>query len=77
MLEVWQANEQDIDAINLTTGAAVSSSFIGLFPGSYREWAGFTDLTVHFTDRFDIQFGGRESRLFSLPGKSPPLVGAI
>lgn len=28
----------------------------------YKEYAGFADLTVHFTDRFDVQFGARESR---------------
>ena len=28
---------------------------------SYTEYAGFGDLTVHFTDRFDVQVGGRES----------------
>jgi iron complex outermembrane recepter protein len=27
----------------------------------YDEYAAFTDLTVHFTDQFNIQFGGRES----------------
>ena len=28
---------------------------------TYREYAGFSDLTFHFTDRFDIQVGARES----------------
>jgi iron complex outermembrane receptor protein len=28
---------------------------------NYAEYAAFTDLTVHFTDRFDVQFGVRES----------------
>ncbi len=27
------------------------------------EYAGFTDLTYHFTDRFDVQLGGRESHI--------------
>jgi len=30
-------------------------------PSTYEEFAGFTDLTVHFTDRFDVQIGGRKS----------------
>lgn len=30
-------------------------------PSAYKEYAAFTNLTVHFTDRFDVQFGGRES----------------
>jgi iron complex outermembrane receptor protein len=31
-------------------------------PNTYFEYAAFADLTYHFTDRFDVQFGGRESR---------------
>ena len=31
------------------------------FPSTYTEYSGFADLTVHFTNRFDVQFGGRES----------------
>lgn len=31
------------------------------FDSVYAEWAGFTDLTWHVADAFDIQFGGRES----------------
>ena len=31
------------------------------YPTTYEEYAAFTDLTVHVTDRFDIQIGGRES----------------
>jgi iron complex outermembrane receptor protein len=30
-------------------------------PGVYTEYAAFTDLTYHVTDRFDVQVGGRES----------------
>jgi outer membrane receptor protein involved in Fe transport len=33
------------------------------FDSVYAEWAGFTDLTWHVTDRFDIQIGGRESQI--------------
>jgi iron complex outermembrane recepter protein len=29
----------------------------------YWELAGFTDVTVHFTDRFQVQIGGRESHI--------------
>jgi outer membrane receptor protein involved in Fe transport len=32
-------------------------------PRRYREIAAFTDFTVHVTDRFDVQLGGRESRI--------------
>lgn len=30
---------------------------------TFREYAGFVDLTYHFTDQFDVQLGGRESRI--------------
>ncbi len=33
------------------------------FDSVYAEWAAFTDLTWHVTDSFDIQFGGRESKI--------------
>jgi len=29
----------------------------------FTEWAGFTDLTYRMNDRFDVQLGGRESRM--------------
>jgi iron complex outermembrane receptor protein len=32
-------------------------------PTTYAEYAGFTDLTFHVSDRFDIQVGGRESAI--------------
>lgn len=34
----------------------------------YRESAGFVDFTFHVTDRFDVQAGGRESRIFESYG---------
>lgn len=33
----------------------------GLFPSSLAEYAAFTDFTFKFTERFDLQVGGRES----------------
>ena len=48
-------------AVNPVTGAIPGSWEFGSYPGTYAEWAAFTDLTYHVTDRFDIQFGGRES----------------
>ena len=43
-----------------------SGTVVGTFadiptPLTFREYAVFADLTYHFTDRFDVQFGGRES----------------
>jgi iron complex outermembrane recepter protein len=37
-------------------------------PSTFREYAGFTDLTYHFTDQFDIQLGARESQTKEIDG---------
>jgi hypothetical protein len=39
----------------------VTTLFDELVQNKYSEYAGFADLTVHITDRFDVQIGGRES----------------
>jgi iron complex outermembrane receptor protein len=44
-----------------TTGAIVGHWAETIEPNTIREYASFGDLTVHFTDRFDVQFGGRAS----------------
>jgi iron complex outermembrane recepter protein len=44
------------------------------FPTTFQEYAAFTDLTYHFTDQFDVQFGGRESRIRQSAGET--LTGA-
>lgn len=52
----------DLYAADLTTGAlgpAVFNSVTTLL--TFTEYAAFTDMTAHFTDRFDLQVGGRES----------------
>jgi iron complex outermembrane receptor protein len=51
-------------ASNPATGEVIAQS-LGLFsPNSvFQEFAGFTDLTYHVNDQFDIQLGGRESHL--------------
>jgi iron complex outermembrane receptor protein len=50
---------------NPTTGALVGNLESASYaPGeglTYQEEALFTDLTVHFTDQFNVQIGGRES----------------
>ena len=69
---------QTVEAENPTTGDIVSNGYF-LFntPDSYREYAGFVDLTYHFTDRFDIQIGGRETHSKSSFGQqeSGPAFG--
>ena len=49
-------------SVDPATGIRVGTLFTNYYPTSFDEYAVFTDLTVHFTDRFNIQFGGRESR---------------
>ena len=53
----------NIQAANATTGAIVGTGLYESFPTTYEDYAAFTDLTFHFTERFDIQVGGRESQL--------------
>ncbi len=50
-------------AVDATTGRTVVEALIDDFPTTYTEYAGFTDFTYHFTDRFDVQIGARESHM--------------
>jgi len=52
---------QILTAADAATGAVRGVLIDFAFPTTYEEYAAFGDLTVHFTDRFDVQFGGRES----------------
>jgi iron complex outermembrane receptor protein len=54
---------QDIRAEIPTTAQVLGDWVRSDTPGTYQEYAAFTDLTYHVTDRFDIQIGGRESQL--------------
>jgi len=47
---------------NVTTGQVVGDFFNFRVPLRAVEYAAFADATIHFTDRFDVQIGGRESR---------------
>jgi iron complex outermembrane recepter protein len=51
----------DVLAIDQATGAPVGLWLTLPSPLSFKEYAVFTDFTVHVTDNFDVQFGGRES----------------
>jgi iron complex outermembrane recepter protein len=53
----------DILATSLTDGAIAGSFGHLSFGTTTAEYAAFTDITFHFTDKFDIQVGGRESRV--------------
>jgi iron complex outermembrane recepter protein len=54
---------ENIAAANSATGALVGTLIYVPIPTTYQEYAGFTDLTFHLSDRFDIQLGGRESEI--------------
>jgi iron complex outermembrane recepter protein len=52
----------NVRAVDPTTGAGVGSLLIIHTPShDFEEYAAFANLTVHFNDRFDVQFGGRLS----------------
>lgn len=83
---------QSANAMNTTTGQIVGVYYRTFFPRKFQEYAAFTTLTVHVTDRFGIQIGGRESRtlehdfpnvktgpytLISLGVPSPDIIPAI
>src|SRR6202030_266260 len=54
---------QSFPVENPSTGAIVGNFGYDSIPSRYREYAAFTDLTVHITNRLDVQLGGRESHI--------------
>ena len=61
--EAASPQKQSVLATDASTGAFAGTWLSLSFPTTYTEYALFADLTYHVTDRFDIQVGGRESRL--------------
>jgi len=53
---------QDFLAVDPGTSAVAGVLYTDPYPVTYSEYAAFGDVTVHATDRFDIQIGARESR---------------
>lgn len=45
------------------TGVSAGQLSSSRIPTTYDEVAGFANLTVHVTNRFDVQFGGRQSEI--------------
>jgi len=54
---------QDLLAEDPASGNIVGQWAHYSAPATYEEYAAFADLTVHFTNRFDVQVGGREARI--------------
>jgi iron complex outermembrane receptor protein len=52
---------QGILAVDPATGIAAGDGLHYSNPSTFEEYAAFADLTYHFTDKFDVQVGGRES----------------
>jgi iron complex outermembrane recepter protein len=46
---------------NAADGSQVGTWLLSYDPSTLTEYAGFADITVHVTDQFNIQVGGRES----------------
>jgi len=53
---------QTLQAIDETTGARAGYLYYIPFPSTVREGAAFGSVTVNFTDKFDLQVGGRYSK---------------
>ncbi len=55
------SNRQELHATDAHTGVVVGEYWHRSIPMSFKEYAAFGNLTVHFTNRFDVQMGLRES----------------
>jgi iron complex outermembrane recepter protein len=55
--------EQHLNALTLPNGGPSALPTLELvnLASTYKEWAGFGDVTYHFNSQFDIQLGGRYS----------------
>jgi outer membrane receptor protein involved in Fe transport len=54
-------NSSDLLAVDTVTLDTAGSWFHLFEPNTFKEYAGFADVTFHVTSRFDIQVGGRQS----------------
>jgi outer membrane receptor protein involved in Fe transport len=54
--------QYNVFGTDLVTGAHVASIFPDAFPSTFEERAVFGSATYHFTDKFDVQIGGRASK---------------
>lgn len=68
--------EQSLPVVNPDTGAVVGMAGFDSIPATYIESAFFTDLTIHVTNRLEVQLGGRESRIAQRQN-SPSVQGGL
>lgn len=54
---------QILSTVDPVTGALLQNALVGHFPNTFEEYALFTDFTFKLSDRFDVQVGGRQSRM--------------
>jgi iron complex outermembrane recepter protein len=54
-------NRSDTRGADITTGSGVGELYEARSPTTFEEYAIFGNLTLKLTDRFDVQFGARES----------------
>jgi iron complex outermembrane receptor protein len=86
LVGVFYSHEGDHGAYRVNAVDEATGSFKGLYwyhtylqSDRFEEYAGFTDLTWHVTDRLDLQVGGRETHDSFIPGEyysSGPFVGS-
>jgi iron complex outermembrane recepter protein len=69
---------ETVSALNPSSGQVAGDLIVLSFPSIYQEYAGFSDLTFHITDKFDVQVGGRETHIkqtFEESSEAGALVG--
>lgn len=71
--------DQWIMAIDPPTGMPAGILAHFPFPTTYKEYAAFANLTLHFTEQFDVQFGARRSYITQTYSETDtgPLVGGV
>lgn len=71
---------QSILAANPSTGGVTGDFYNVAFLPGYTEYAGFTNLTLRFSEHFDIELGARESKIrqsYSEVDTGPFLTGVL
>jgi len=61
---------QSIGGEDINTGQLTGNGYTGHYLSTLAEYAAFTDLTYHVTDRFNVQIGGRDSEIQQTGGET-------